>query len=99
MIRMSVALLHVAEFKVSPPFLRGIASVKHHCAVDPDLLSFAIDTEGITRPKHYVGVLPNFNRADFVVETKRPRRVDRQPLDGLVFTDVDARGASGIHRF
>src|SRR5262249_30319991 len=97
--RMLVALLHCAELKIGAPTLNWIRAIEHQRSIDPNLFGFGVDAERISRPKHDVSILPDLKRSDFVVQAQRPRRINRQPANGLIFSDRYARGATCIHRF
>src|ERR1044072_4903742 len=97
--RILVVLLYQTKFKISPPFLSLVSAIEHQRPVDPNFLGARVNAEWIPRPKHDIGVLADFDRTDLIVEPQRPGGIDREPLDGLLFGAVDARRASGVHRF
>src|SRR5690349_15204009 len=87
----------VAELEVGAPAIGGIESIEQHGAVDPDLLGARVHAERIARPKDDVRVLASDKRANLVIKPDGPSGVDRQPLDGVVFSNVDADCLAGGH--
>ena len=76
----------------------GAGAVEAQRAVDPHLLRARVDAEGIAGPEHDVRVLARLERADAIVETERPRRIDGDPLDRLVGWDGQAGRLPRRHR-
>src|SRR5688572_9773926 len=71
----------------------ALDAIEHLLAIDVHEHRLAVDAEWTAAPDDDVRRLAGLERAGLIVDAERPRRVDRQPLQGLIVGDLDPDSA------
>ena len=83
-------LLHerVTNLGITPPQLPILLKIEVAAAIDPGLLHTRGDRQRIPAPDDQVGILACFHLAHAVVDPQLLRRIERDKLQGLVWSNA-----------